>query len=443
MISWRGWTDALWVGLLSLYILAGARAVPFHGDESTLVYMGRDYHYLFVDGDLARLRYDPHWRVSPAEQHLRLLNGTISKTVYGAVAHGMGYAAHDLNEQWRWGRDYDWNARRGRIPESDLLVRSRLASSAQLAAAAACFFLLVRMTVGRPTAWLAVALFTLHPNMLINGRRAMMEGSHILGLTLVLLAAAWLLQGRNWRRIALLGICGGVAMAAKHPNLVACVCALFACAVMPALNLLRTRDTRALRELARMALAGLLTLAVFLLLNPAWWNAPAKLPALVLEMRAELMQGQINAFGGYEDFAAQLSGFFEFVFMGVRQYFEVDHWTTYAPITAQIDAYESSGLAGALVIGGSGRLGLACLLLSLVGIVALCRDKSALMEHRLLLLAWMLGTALFTLTATPLPWARYYLPLLPALMILVSQALVTLTRWLWRSSRNHGFALLA
>ena len=435
--------DALWVALLSLYILAGARAVPFHGDESTLLYMGRDYRYLFVDGDLARLRYDPHWRVSPAEQHLRLLNGTISKTIYGAVAHGMGFAAHELNEQWHWGRDYDWNALRGRVPDSELLYRARLASSAQLALAAACVFLLVRITLGRPTAWLAVALFVMHPNMLINGRRAMMEGSHILGLTLALLAAAWLLRERNWRRYALLGVCGGFAMAAKHPNLVACVCALFACAVMPAWHLLRNREKRALRDLAGVACAGILMLAVFLLLNPAWWSAPAEIPALVLEMRAELMQGQINAFGGYNDFSEQLSGFFEFVFMGVRQYFEVDHWTTYARITEQINAYESSGLAGTLFIGESGRLGLASLLLSLVGIVTLWRDKSALMERRLLLLAWIFGAALFTLAATPLPWARYYLPLLPGLAILVSHALVTLVRWLWRNSRNHGFALLA
>ena len=47
------WADALWLALLAAYIVAGAAIVPFHGDESSLMFMGRDFHYLFVDGDLS------------------------------------------------------------------------------------------------------------------------------------------------------------------------------------------------------------------------------------------------------------------------------------------------------------------------------------------------------------------------------------------------------
>ncbi|MCY4467009.1 MAG: phospholipid carrier-dependent glycosyltransferase [Chloroflexi bacterium] len=441
MNSWQLRFDAIWLGLLALYVLAGARLMPFHGDESTLIYMGRDYYYLLVEGDLSRLEYDPSWSTSPAEQHLRLLNGTISKTVYGALAHGMGLSARELNEQWAWNRDYSWNAERGRIPNLALLRRTRLASSAQLALAAICFFALLRLTLNRPTAWIASALFVLHPNILINGRRAMMEGSHLLGVMLVLLAGAWLLQERRWWRYALLGVCAGFALAAKHPNLIVCALALSSSSVRPFWRLLRGRDKPALRDLAGIALAGAIMIAVFLLLNPAWWNAPTQLPALVLEMRADLLQGQIEAFGGYQDFAEQVAGFFQFVFVGARQYFEVEAWAAYAPITAQIASYESSGWAGALFIGASGRLGLVCLLLSLLGAVALWRDKRVLAEHRLLLLMWIGGTALFTLMVTPLPWARYYLPLLPALIILVSHALVTLARWLWRNSRKRAYGI--
>ncbi len=433
------WADGLWLLALAVYCLVATHSMPFHGDESTLIYMGRDYHYLLVESDLSRLAYDPSWSTSPAEQHLRLLNGTISKTVYGALAHGLGLSADELNEQWHWGRDYDWNARRGRIPELELLRRARLASSAQLALAAACFFALLRLTVNRPTAWLASALFVLHPNILINGRRAMMEGSHLLGLMLVLLAGAWLLQERRWWRYALLGVCAGFALAAKHPNLVACALVLASCALLPCWRMLRRRDKRALRDLAGLALTGLIMIAVFLLLNPAWWNAPLDLPALVLAMRADLLQGQIEAFGGYQDFAEQVAGFFQFVFVGARQYYEVDAWAAYAPITAQIASYESSGWAGLLFIGALGRLGLVCLVLSLLGAAALLVDKRVLAEHRLLLLLWIGGTGLFTLLVTPLPWARYYLPLLPALIMLVSQALVVLARWLWRNSRKRAY----
>ncbi len=440
MKHWQRRVDALWLGLLAVYVLAGARIMPFHGDESTLIYMGRDYFYL-VAGDLPRLQYDASWSVSPAEQHLRLLNGTISKTVYGAVAAGMGFEPQELNEQWGWHLDYAGNARQGRLPNDELLGRARLASSAQLALTAACFFMLLRFTLSRPTAYVASALFVLHPNILINGRRAMMEGSHLLGLMLVLLAGAWLLQERRWARYALLGFCMGIAMAAKHPNFTVCAAVALAVAIVPLWRVLRNRDAGAARDLAGLAVSGLLGGAVFVLLNPAWWNAMTELPQIVAKLRSDTLEAQVAAFGGYTDFAEQLTGFFRFVFVGARQYFEVAQWAGFEEISAQIAAYESSGWAGALFIGESGRLGLVCLLLAAAGIVALWGDRSALAEHRLLLLVWIGMTALVTLSVTPLPWARYYLALLPALIILLSQALVGMARWLWRNSRTRSYGV--
>ncbi|MDE2638423.1 MAG: hypothetical protein OXI30_18800, partial [Chloroflexota bacterium] len=85
------WADALWLALLAVYIVAGATIAPFHGDESTLLYMGRDYHYLFVDRDLSKALYDDTWTRRPDEQRLRLENGVISKTIYGWLAWHQGY----------------------------------------------------------------------------------------------------------------------------------------------------------------------------------------------------------------------------------------------------------------------------------------------------------------------------------------------------------------
>ena len=65
MNAWQRRLDAVWLGLLALYVLAGAGQMPFHGDESTLIYMGRDYHYLLVEGDLSRLVDKPR-RAAPA-----------------------------------------------------------------------------------------------------------------------------------------------------------------------------------------------------------------------------------------------------------------------------------------------------------------------------------------------------------------------------------------
>lgn len=421
--------DWLYLGLLALYIVSGAAIVPFHGDESTLMAMGRDYHYIFVEGDMSKVIFDPHWQNRPSEQQLRLLNGTVSKTIYGWLAAINGFTPQDLNRNWSWEEDYDANAERGAIPDTELLRQARLASSLQLALAAALLFRFVKATLNRPTAYLAAALFALHPNVLINGRRAMMEGSHILGLALVLMAAIWLIQERRWRRYLLLGVCAGFAIAAKHPNVTVCALAFLACSINPLRQLARGPGANwrgPVLHLTGIVLSGVTAVAVFILLNPGWWSEPFSVGHLVIELRQELLRNQMDIFGGYTSFADQINGLFRFAFVGELQYFEAPYWANNDAITTQITNYERSGLAGLMFIGSSGRLGLIALLLALFGAQHLTRNRDISVEYRLLLLVWVIGSMLVTLVLSPLLWARYYLSLLPAVSVLVSYALTTM-----------------
>lgn len=440
------WVDGLWLALFSIYIVAGAAIVPFHGDESTLIYMGRDYHYLFVEGDLSKLLYDGSRLRGVVEQRLRLENGTISKTIYGGLAWNQGIGADDLNKPWNWGRDYESNIRSRRVPDEPLLSAARIASALQLALAVTLFFKFVELTLNRPTAYLASALFALHPNVLINGRRAMMEGSHLLGLMLVLLAGAWLLRERRWQAYPLLGACMGFAVAAKHPN------ALLAALVFLAVAFASLRETKrgergksssGGKKITRLLLLLIVALAVFLLLNPAWWSAPFDLPKVIIELRADLLRAQVGWFGGYNSIEDGILGFFNFVFAVQHQYFEVSDWAQFDAITAQIERYESSGLAG-ILIGGTSLFGILCLALAAFGAVSLARDRNMETAVRVFFLVWMAGSAMATMALTPLPWARYYLPLAPALVILVSHGIYVLISSIWErvSGRADGSDLL-
>ena len=52
--------DVLWLLALMLLVVGGTTLVPFHGDESTLIAMSRDYDYRFLQHDLSRVTYhDP------------------------------------------------------------------------------------------------------------------------------------------------------------------------------------------------------------------------------------------------------------------------------------------------------------------------------------------------------------------------------------------------
>ena len=167
------------------------------------------------------------------------------------------------------------------------------------------------------------------------------------------------------------------------------------------------------------------------------------MPRVIIELRADLLRAQVGWFGGYNAFEEGLLGFFNFVFAAEHQYFEVASWAEFDAITAQIERYESSGLAGFL-IGGTSLFGILCLALAAFGAVNLARDRILETDHRALFLIWIGGSALVTLAVTPLPWARYYLPLAPALVILVSHGGVILVSSIWErlNSRADGSDLL-
>ena len=430
LLKRRRLIDALWLAVLGWYIVAGAGAAPFHGDESTLIFMGSDYFYLFEDGELDTMLYDGDWRIRPMEQHLRLVNGTVSKTIYGWLAARQGFGARDLNQPWRWSRDVAENIALGRVPEAKLLHAARTVSAMQMALAMVCFFAFSRLTLNRPTAYLASAFFALHPAILVNGRRAMMEGSHLLGMMLVLLAAAWLVrERRNWQYL-LLGVASGLAIAAKHPNAFVVALVFLAVAAVIVIDAWRGRKGDILKRmtgLAWLGAAGIMTLLVFIALNPAWWQDPVDAAFAVLHERFKVLGGQVDRFGGYESGMERVEGLFHYGFVAPTQYFEVDDWARFEEITTQIADYEASIWLG-VSIGGSLAVGLLEFALMALGVGWLLRDSRILPGHRLLLLLWGAGIAAIILATTPLPWLRYYLPLLPCVMMMTAFAVVRLAQ---------------
>ena len=423
------WTDALWIVVLAVYIIAGAPLVPFHGDESTQIFMGRDYYYVFVEGDLTRVFYDRNLSTRQDEQELRIINGTISKTVHGWLAANMGLRPNQLNGHWDWSLDYAANRDSKRIPDLQLLQRARLASALQLSLAALVFFFFVRMIIGRPAAYLASAVFTLHPAILFNGRRAMMEGSLLLGMVLVLLAAAWLIRERKWWCFVLLGCASGAAIAAKHTNafvvavvFLACASVIFVEAAQSPAGALRSH----IRALAKLLLSGIIALAVFYLMNPAWWQAPIEVAGEVLALRVDLLEEQTDKYGGYAAFDERVQGFARFVFGTEKQYFEVSEWANIEELGAQIEAYEASGLAG-IDTGGGDLIGIVTLGLTILGALLIIRDPKIGWRQRWLLLIWGAGITIITFVFTPLPWQRYYLPVLLAVTMMVAVAIVSPT----------------
>lgn len=440
----------VWLTVLAAYILAGTALVPFHGDESTQIYMSRDYAYLFLDHDLNRVLYNPT-PVSPTEQHLRLLNGTLPKVLIGLAWHASGLSPADLNEQWDWGADWNYNQQTGHAPTSERLQLARWSSALLLAAGVVPLFFLGRALGGTRVAYLASLYYALHPVLLLNGRRAMMEGSVTFFSLLVVLAGVWWLQaltpdpsahasgrGENaltpdpspsgrgessipskWMAATLLGVTAGLALTSKHTALFT-VAAVFGVgggrALYDWMKDSRAGGTRSIGSL-QIIFAAIVTAVVFLALNPAWWSAPMQMPGVVLELRADLLQTQVNVFGGYHHFLEQIGGFWRQVFGALPQYYEVAGWETF--IGDQIARYETSPWRG-VSVGGSAVGGAALLSMMVVGAWRVWRGAPERWAARLVIGAWALVVGLATLVLTPLEWQRYYLPVYPAVGLLAA-----------------------
>lgn len=417
------WFDGLFLAVLMLYILAGAASVPFHGDEATLIYMSHDYAYQFQRRDLSLVTYhDPP--ISAQEQFLRLINGSVSKYAIGLAWHLAGFSEDDLNEQWDWGADWHYNQTTGHAPSPELLNAARIPSALMLALGVLPMYGLGAQIGGRATGLLAALLYALHPALLLNGRRAMMEGALTLFSLLTVLAAVIYARAASlrarWGWSAALGLCAGMALASKH-TAVFIVAATFAACAWAALR----RDAR---RVVQIALAGALTFGVFYALNPVWWGDPLARAAQVLRERSALLAGQTAAFGGYDGLPDALAGFLRQVLIAQPQYYEVPAWSEY--IGDQIAQYEALPWRG-VVYGGS-VVG-AVVFTALIGLGgwALWRTRRNIGAFPIIAL-WTLGSCGSALLLTPVEWQRYYLITYPPLILLTARgitAAVTAQRW--------------
>ncbi len=396
------------IGLLMIYALLGVADVPFHGDESTILYMANDWFILREQGISALYyRTPPH---NPLAQELRLINGTLAPLSYGLMLEIAGIARRALNNVWDWGADWWENQYYASFPRPEVLFIGRWTSALALCLALALFLAAGRLLIGAPNAFLATLIVGLAPAVLLNARRAMFEGVALLGAALVWLAAARLVAGKarigDW---TLLGVACGLALAAKHTSL------LLIAPVFVAL--LWYGRACSLRTLSRLALAATITSALFLLLNPSWWSEPLHVPREVLRLRSATLTVQNELFGRPLRLHERLEALIAFPF-GAPQYFEDTRYAWREWLADSIRGYER-GLQGVTWYAAAPLV----YFVLLIGALTLRRERAGALLGIVLL---GIGSAL--LLTNTLMWQRYYLLLTFPLAMLAALGLARAAR---------------
>lgn len=426
---------AVWLLALAVFVMAGVPVVSFHGDEGMQIWMSHDYATAFIYKEPQRLMSDGPYDIG-TEEEMRILNGSINRYAIGLSWHLAGYTNGDLPTPpgWDWGADYDTNVATNHRSPDALLHVSRISSALFLALSVWVMFGIGWQFGGPLVAWLASGLYALNPVILLNGRRAMMEGSMLLfGLLAVFVAvtiARKRAQGAGglWRWWAALALAGGLAMASKH-NAIAFVIGAFGWILLTELMGRRYRELPV--TLLKLAVSGALAFALFVALSPAlWYDTPARLGDL-LEARTKLMSLQVAAHtSGPMPMSQRIEYIFTQPFIAPAQHFEVAAWNGYTTITDEVARYMNSPISGWQF---GPVVGLLLTLLVPVGVIASFRQEITVRSGVVLWLA----ASMALLLVNPLPWQRYYLPLIPVYTLLASLGLRALVGRIVERPEQH------
>lgn len=405
--------DFAFLMALMLYILWGVPLVPAHGDEFMQMSLARDYFSL-NEGNFAALYYTPPIE-RDTQQYLRILNGTVNQTAVGFLWRLSGRTAEQLPEIYAWAMPYSWNQENNRVPDSDALLVARWASVIFTALGVIPIFLLGWHLRLRSLAYPAALLYALHPVILMNGRRAMMEGS-LLFFSLMSLywlvalivaehsttARGFMVRLPAWMRYGGLGLLLGFCLAAKHTGVVTAAAVLITVFIAA---MVRDKPYQWRRPLIWATVTSGLMALTFLLLTPAYWNRPVDALQATLSNRVELLSLQSEGDLRHATIIDRLVAIVQQPFLTPPQYSEAPNWA--GVIEADIARYQASATNGFdwgmwIGIGLSG--------LAVVGLWALIRDALRRDLIAWTILIWTAAQFAAALTI-PVNWQRYYLML--------------------------------
>lgn len=406
-----GVTASLWAAFAWL----GLTSVPFHPDETSMLFESRDLELLFRNP--TDLVWQPDIDLTPALEY-RLLNAPLAKYAVGIARRLAGTSDVEVDVDWDWSRDWESNLSSGAMPPRSALLAGRAASLVMMAMGGVALGAWAYRFSGRRLLLLVALSYGLSAFQLLHGRRAMAEGA-VLGTVSLWLYATAHLRSKPW----LLGLASGLSLSAKHSTL-----PLLAVGLLGALAIPLMQDRSWARSLRSGAMFTVPAVAVFFLLNPVLWAHPGSAAREAIRLRAQLVARQSRELGmqlegstlrSPIERAAAATGL---LFVTDLQFQEVGNYRR--ALESSISEYRS--IPGHRIDRGLVAGAVRLILVGVAGVLLLRRIrewetwKSGL--GLILLGASMQAVALVAFN--PLPFQRYYTPLLPFVHALTGWALL-------------------
>ena len=396
------------IGMASWLYLSGILNVPFHPDESTQIYTSSDFEFFFQKPSSL------FWQPNPTDelrQHYRLLDPPLTHTWIGFTRWVIGQPA--LPADWDWSKTWGENSTAGALPDPGLLQTARLSIGLFLPLTLFFAFRAGKTLGGELTGWIAMLLTWSNALVLLHTRRAMAEGPLVMGVFFSL----WALT--SWKKhLWLSAIPLALAFNAKYSAAPLVLVGIGAILWNSGENKMPWRQKW-------ICLAGFLALfgGITLLLNSFLWAHPFQALTAALNARVDFMAAQSADYFLTNTPLAPANFFQSLLAMTVQLFFtppasaEVANYLPQTQIF--IDRYLANPFNSLLrsFVGGGVQLGV--VLLGLADIVRGTFGKTANQNKQVLVLflsALLLETT-FMLVTTNVAFQRYYMVLVPLVVL--------------------------
>ena len=408
------WPFVILLLALSLFYISGVPYIPFHPDESTQLYMSSDFEAWFTNPS------SMFWHVDKEDdprQRYRELDAPLTKYLLGLGRSLAGVKA--LTVDWDWSGSWDENINNGAYPDGQLTRVGRATITLLLPISTILIFSIGKHIHGRATGFLAAVLLGTNAVILLHGRRAMAEGTLLLGTVF----AVWcILKAHKFPWLAGLGL--AIAFNAKQSTLALLPAAMVALIWLPGVK--KPHFSTILKNLLIFFFVFTLVTAV---LNPIYWRHPYKAIQSAIKARATLMEVQIS---GTQEIAPEkiMDAFPQRVFVLLLNLYisppEYGLIENLSPTKDDVSAYIA--FPGHNLFRGI-FWGAILFVLTLFGLYMATRNSLRKVDHRsriliLLLLATFLQTV-GLLAVLQLYWIRYTIPLIPFVCLWIAYGLTT------------------
>ena len=417
------------LGLLLAFVfiplyLGSVALVPFHPDESTYVFMSRDFSTVFLERNPGALTWIPGQPIT-LETHYRLLDAPLTRYLIGLGWWLQGYSANDLNADWVWGEP--WDSNQEAIPRPEVLLAGRTALAFLGALSTIVIYWLGCEVGGLWVGMAAALLLGLNPLVLLHTRRAMAESSLIFFSALAAAGGIWLARTCDepkvpwWKLIscgALVGTLAGLAISSKQIEVVI----LPAILLVGALVLLQRAESWARRwgQVTLLSAAIITGCGITVwALNPILYQQPIPVLRQMIRSRAELVEQQIQVNGTAHPEAltptplARLRAALVEVFFRPPAFWDAPVYLE--QLAPPVEAYQAQ-LVNRLYL--QPYAGVVVVVFALNGLATnvrqlLQRERWRFARAHQLLWLWTVLTLGLLMAVIPFDWQRYFLPLLP------------------------------